>query len=85
MASQHVNGRKNSSRREICRGIRNSERNTTQPFLVSALLDDIKKGCAEESYLSFVLNYKGKLYTEIFLKRLILGRVTVFEKNLQSS
>ena len=33
-----------------------------------------KKGCAEESYLSFVLNYKGKLYTEIFLNRLILGR-----------
>ena len=52
---------------------------------MSALRDDIKKGCAEESYLSFVLNYKGKLYTEIFLKRLIVGRVTVFEKNLQSS
>ena len=30
---------------------------------------------AEESYLSFVLNYKSKLYTEIFLNRLILGRV----------
>ena len=51
-----------------------SQQSSTQPFLVSALRDDIKKGCAEESYLSFVLNYKGKLYTEISLNRLILGR-----------
>ena len=34
-----------------------------------------RQGRAEESYLSFVLNYKSKLYTEIFLNRLILERV----------
>ena len=38
-----------------------------------------KKGCAEESCLSFVLNYKGKLYTEIFLNRAILGNSRKFD------